>query len=210
MKQYSTIFLDWHNTLSYSKFWGQWEGINHQQKNNLFSKVVLALFSLPQETINNWMRGQYTTEQIIASVAKSTHLPYQFLLREFIQSCEKLEYSSPEIPRLIKQLRTTGKRVIIATDNMDCFTRWTIPALQLDTHFDDILNSYERKALKADIDGNGESLFFQNYNTRGSLLLDDRLEVGTIVKKSNIDFLHVTQENNLEKHLQELLRYACY
>lgn len=157
------------------------------------------------------MRGKYTTEEIVQYVADHTKQDYGLLLREFIQSCEQMEYSSPHIPQLIKKLQTKGIRVVIATDNMDSFTRWTAPAMKLDKLFDGILNSYDLKVLKNDTDKKGESLFFKKFikenrlNPQDCVLIDDGLETELILKKSGIDFLLVNKEKELEKHLREFL-----
>ena len=209
MKHYSTIFLDWNSTLSYSKFWGHWQRESNPY-NNIFNNIQSTLFSISSAKIKDWMRGKYSTEQIVEFVAKHTEQNYKLLLSEFIKSCQQMEYSSFHIPQLIKQLRAKGIKVLIATDNVDSFTRWTVPALKLDILFDDILNSYNLRVLKTDIDEKGESLFFKkglkkNFNFKGSVLIDDNLDVKSIVKKSNIDFLYITKENELERHLEKLL-----
>jgi len=156
------------------------------------------------------MRGKYTSEQIIEFIAKNTQQDYQLLLNEFIKSCQEMKYVSPRIPQLIKKLRKKGIKVVIATDNMDSFTRWTVPALRLDVLFDDVLNSYNLKVLKTDSDDKGESIFFKNlnknYTIKNSLLIDDLLDVKPIIKSLKIDFLHVTKESELQDHLKTLLQ----
>ena len=78
MKQYATIFLDWNKTLSHSKFWGHWQEINHPH-NHIFKNIQSTLFGISSERINDWMRGKYTTEQIIDYVSKQTHQNYHLL-----------------------------------------------------------------------------------------------------------------------------------
>jgi FMN phosphatase YigB (HAD superfamily) len=84
-----------------------------------------------------------------------------------------------DIPEMIAQLRAKGLKVVLATDNMDTFHRWTVPSLQLMSLFDDILSSFQLKALKSDCGAEGRSLFFAHYLQthsihRGeSLVLDD-------------------------------------
>jgi FMN phosphatase YigB (HAD superfamily) len=208
VKRYSTVFLDWNKTLSHSRFWGHWQDINHPH-NHIFKNIQAILFSNPSDPINDWMRGKYNTEQIIDFLATTTHQDYQLLLSEFIKSCQEMKYSTSQIPLLVKRLRAKGVKVIIATDNMDSFTRWTVPALQLDKVFDDVLNSYDLHVLKTDTDNNGESKFFKSEyivdHLSKNLLIDDILNMEQIVKKSKIDFLHVTQETKLEKYLEQLL-----
>lgn len=125
------------------------------------------------------MRGAYSTEEVISLLAKELRLETSFLLNEFIQSCQSMEFASPKIVSLALALRKKGLKVNVATDNMDCFTRWTAPALKLDEIFDDILNSFNLRALKTDRGKNGQSLFFSQYfldngiNPNRSILIDD-------------------------------------
>ncbi|MGI8486271.1 MAG: hypothetical protein ACR2OU_18680 [Thermomicrobiales bacterium] len=60
-------------------------------------------------------------------------------------------------------LGARGVCVRIATDNVDSFTRWTVPALGLDRHDDVILNSAELGVMKGDRRQDGSSEFFSNF-----------------------------------------------
>lgn len=210
MKNFSTIFLDWNKTLSHSKFWGHWQKKNHQH-HHIFKDIQSSFFSISSLRIRDWMRGKYTTEELVQYVAEHTKQNYDLLLKEFIQSCEQMEYSSPYIPNLIKQLQAKGMKVVIATDNMDSFTRWTVPSMKLNKLFDGILNSYNLKVLKTDTDDKGESLFFKKFleentlNPKNCVLIDDNLDIEPIMKKSKINFLHANKEKELEKHLLLIL-----
>lgn len=70
---------------------------------------------------------------------------------------------------------------MIATDNMDTFERFTIPAMKLNELFDDFLISHSLKVLKEDIQENSIS-FFDEYLNKNKLtyqetvLLDDCIE----------------------------------
>lgn len=57
-----------------------------------------------------------------------------------------------ETLELIEAVRSKY-RVIFLTDNMDCFDRFTIPALNLESYFDQIINSYNHGVTKADANG---------------------------------------------------------
>lgn len=209
MKKYSNIFLDWGKTLSNTMFWEQWRHGN-EKKRQMFLKIQTSIFATSNNKIRDWMRGKYRSEEIIRYIADATEQDYHLLLNDFILSCKEMEYSSREIPGLIRNLRGMGVRVNIATDNMDCFARWTIPALNLDKHFDNILNSYDLEALKTDTDKNGKSKFFtkgeeRDIDINNSILLDDNKAIEPIIKRQNIDFRLITGEQTLEKHLKQLL-----
>jgi FMN phosphatase YigB (HAD superfamily) len=59
----------------------------------------------------------------------------------------------------VRAIRRSGVLVALATDNMDTFTRWTVPALGLGTLFDAILDSASLGTLKDDLT-DGQSRFF--------------------------------------------------
>ena len=127
-------------------------------------------------------------------------------------SCQQMRLVSDAIPDLMTRLRTYGLRIVIATDNMDTFHRWTVPSLRLHTLFDDILSSWQQRALKADKDDDGRSRFFAGYLQayqigRGqSLLLDDGDEdVGNIIRQFGIDYQHVEPGRGLVPALQALV-----
>ncbi len=67
------------------------------------------------------------------------------------------------------------RKCVIATDNMDTFTRFTVPALRLSEHFDGILNSFERGVLKQDIDEQNPDRipFFDEYLREYNLQCED-------------------------------------
>jgi hypothetical protein len=102
--------------------------------------------------------------------------------------------------------------VVIATDNMDTFHRWTVPGLRLHTLFDDVLNSWQLRALKEDVGQDGRSLFFANYLRahgigRGeSLLLDDCDERSAkTIRQYGVDCQHIEPGKGLAPALRELL-----
>jgi FMN phosphatase YigB (HAD superfamily) len=112
---------------------------------------------------------------------------------------------------LVTALRSKGIKVVIATDNMDTFHRWTVPSLRLDSYFDHILSSFELRALKADTDEQGRSLFFTSYlksnaiDPGESLLLDDSDEAfGQIIRQAGIDY-QCLKPGNIEGALQTIL-----
>lgn len=175
------IFIDWDGTLSVSKFWEQFEQPDHPL-NLYFSKIQAALFSPSAplaEMRDAWGRGSYSAEQIVNELSKIIALDQDTILRELRESCQSMVFVTNEIPTLIQQIRSKGPKVVIATDNMDTFSRWTTPALKLSEHFDGVLNSANVKALKSDLDPSGNSLFFKDYleenhlSPQECLIIDD-------------------------------------
>ena len=154
-KKQKVIFIDWQGTLSPTNFWGHLEKSEKQADRDLFRLWADTVFINHKDQIVPWMKGRYTSEDILSMAAEETQTNFDTLLKEFIIGCEKMEYSSPGIPDLVKNLRNKQIIVCIATNNMDSFTRWTVPAMELDSLFDEILNSFYLKALKHDLDKNG-------------------------------------------------------
>ncbi|MAG59732.1 hypothetical protein CMO96_03005 [Candidatus Woesebacteria bacterium] len=104
---------------------------------------------------------------------------------------------SEEIPTLVKKLRGKKVKVVIATDNMDSFTRWTAPALNLKPIFDEILSSHELKVTKSAFGKNGESLFFKDYFRKNNIkpqetvLIDDGEDKENRLGRLGIDYRRI-------------------
>lgn len=201
---YKVVFVDWDGTLSKSKFWGRWAGTPRYQQ------IQETLFRDGHSLLQDWMRGQISYKDIVRYVADRTGIPYKALEDELRYSSENMSYIESSVIKQIQELRANSIKVVIATDNMDTFQRWTVPALRLDALFDGILASNTQHALKTDFTGDGvNSTFFSRYLSQnlakpsGMVLIDDNL--GTkIVERAGIDFLHVTEATPLSYHLANI------
>lgn len=159
------------------------------------------------------MRGVLTSEEVVDVVCQKTQLNPSSVLSELMLSCRQMQFVSPAIPQYISDLRAKGVTIVVATDNMDTFVRWTVPSLRLEMVFDDILCSSEVQGLKSDVDEAGRSVFFANYLHdhhigRGeSLLLDDGEEhFGNIIRQFGIEYQHVEPKVGLVPALQAVLK----
>jgi FMN phosphatase YigB (HAD superfamily) len=125
------------------------------------------------------MKGSVTSEEVIYAMSEKLSLEYHLVWQEFIRGCQSMQLVSEEIISLISQIRAMGVKVVIATNNTDSFSRWTVPSLKLHEVFDAILNSADVKGLKWDVDEKGQSLFFADFLQRQGLhpgesaLIDD-------------------------------------
>lgn len=202
------VFIDWHLTLSKSIFWEHLATAEPAR----YGRLRQSLFVTLRERHTAWMRGAWTTEQMMACVSAETGLSYDFVFDEFVTSCQTMTFIAPEAPGLLAALRRRGVRLAIATDNMDCFTRFTVPALRLPALFDHVLNSFDLKALKEDFDASGRSLFFQDYLlARGlapqqCLLIDDSRPTPEIAARIGFEYRLITAEQTLAHHLHGLLQ----
>lgn len=170
------------------------------------------MFINHKDKIIPWMKGGYTSEDMLSLVAEETQTDFNNLLKEFIIGCQKMEYCSPSIPNLVKNLKDKQIIVCIATNNMDSFTRWTVPAMKLDSLFDEILNSFYLKALKHDLDENGQTLFFKKFFNKfkvikpeNCIFIDDGEDKMGIIGKLGIDYRKINVSSALEQELLKIL-----
>lgn len=207
---YKVVFIDWYNTLSSSRFWSRLEDPKHPNY-DYFLKIQPILFSDQSNIILPWMRGQLTSEEVVDQISDKTGTPKDLIMSELIYSCKNLEFISENSLDLIKSLRKAGLKVVIATDNMDTFMRWTVPSLKLRNIFDGILDSFNLKALKQDFGDNSESLFFSNYLKENlvlpgeSVLIDDSMEIDNKIQNIGIEYMRIVP-GGLDEALRKILK----
>lgn len=166
------VFIDWNRTLSYSLFWEHLNDGGHP--NNKYHKdIVQWLFVDNKDLINPWMRGTITVDEIIRRMSEDTLIDRSLIHDELELSCKNMSLCSPDLENLIKDLRSQGITVVIATDNMDTFRKYTVPALKLNKLFDDILISSELGALKDDKEPSNSIGFFDDYLSQKGLGYED-------------------------------------
>lgn len=207
------VFIDWHNTLCNYKFFWHLEKSDNKSQNELFKITTDSLFVKNTSLclIPDWLRGKYTSEQIFKDLSKNISVDFDIIFNEFVKSYKDMELISPNIPNLIKKLKRKGIKFYLATDNMDSFERWVVPELKLDKLFDGILNSYNLKALKMDVDEDGNSLFFKDILKKNgvipseTILFDDSEDKDERLAKYGINYIRINEDNNLESNLLKLL-----
>ncbi|KKQ85201.1 MAG: hypothetical protein UT08_C0009G0035 [Candidatus Woesebacteria bacterium GW2011_GWB1_38_8] len=205
------VLIDWNGTLSPTNFWSHLEKSEKKSQRGFFKLWTDSLFINHKDKIVPWMRGEFTSEDIISLVSKDTNTGFNTILREFVIGCKLMEYSSPNIPKLVKDLRDKKVIVTIATNNMDCLTRWTVPFMKLDSLFDEILNSYYLKALKHDLDVKGKALFFKDFFCKyaiepsNCIFIDDGEDKMNVISNLGIDFRKIGADKTLEQELRKIL-----
>jgi FMN phosphatase YigB (HAD superfamily) len=208
-KDIKVVFIDWYGTLSVSKFWYQFE--NPEHKYHAYSARLDAVIrSQGTQIVKPWMKGELSSEAAIRKIAKAANISYDFLYAEFVRSVSTMKLVSGALA-LVERIRSQGVAVAIATDNMDSFTRWTVPTLNLRQNFDYILNSSSLKCLKAEKSTEGESLFFSRFIRDHALypnqcmLLDDSLTIGPVVESYGMKYVSVEFGVGLVSVLTDLL-----
>ncbi|MFH1254520.1 MAG: hypothetical protein V1646_03755 [bacterium] len=194
------IFIDWDGTLSSSKFWEE-----RIKTDNNFAQIVKDFFALDKELISDWMNGRKTSEEINKIINQRSGLDENELWQIFITSCQRMEIE-PEALNLIQTIRTKHT-VILATDNMDCFTRFTVPALKLNEKFDLIINSADIGYQKKDTNG---KLFidctkkFNILNMSDAYLIDDSAKTCELFKQLGGNSLKVNNIGDTITYLKML------
>ena len=204
------IFLDWNKTLSYSLFWGHLSDSSHSN-NYIVDPVIDWLFNKNQKIIDDWMRGKYSAEEICTMISNETKIDYKIIFDELVASCQNMEFCDPTITSLLHSIKLKGIKVVVATDNMDTFRRFTVPSLKLESLFDDLLISSEIGAMKGDYDGNN-SAFFQTYMEKNGLsfsetiLLDDCANKMDICRSIGLPYININSPEQIVEVLQEFAK----
>ncbi len=154
------LLLDYDGTICFDRFWRSVDAA-------LFAQIQVHLFGADRHMLTTWMRGQLTSEEINQFLALKTNVSYQKLWETFVNDCRTMRVE-PQHLQKVRNLRSRFAAVLM-TDNMDCFSRFTVPALQLDHSFDAILNSADHGQLKSDDSG---SLFSQTAQIYGNAMRD--------------------------------------
>lgn len=210
--KYKTIFIDWHGTLSDSRFWDRWA--NDPSKQKLHKLAQHALFESEEGILvaKDWMRGLRSVDNVMQYLHDVTGIALADMKDELQYTSENMVFINPDVVQRIEALRAKGVKVVIASDNMDTFRLWTIPALGLEDMFDGILTSDTQGALKSEVNADGFSQFFGHYLQQHKLqpgeavLIDDNDSLRS-VESLGIDFLHVNAAASLVHHLDDLLEY---
>jgi FMN phosphatase YigB (HAD superfamily) len=150
------VFIDWHNTLSTSLFWQHRPGCRLSASDS--ARVGSFVFSRG-ELVQQWMRGAMAAEDVCILAARRLGLRAEDLLADLEHNCRAMKFHDAACVGAIAAMRAQRIRVVVATDNMDVFSRWTVPALHLGGIFDAILNSASLGVLKSDL-ADGQSRFF--------------------------------------------------
>ena len=135
------LFLDWDGTLCFDYFWR-----SLTSKNERIREAVNFLFLEEKDLVNDWMRGGFSSEEINAKISKKSGCSFGELWSSFVHDCQTMTFDS-RLRESLSKLKQDSKLVLI-TGNMDCFRRFTIPALKLDDFFDDMVISCEVGYLK--------------------------------------------------------------
>ena len=172
-KPQKIVFVDFYGILSNTRFWFSVENSDHRLYEDLL-KIQDFLFVQNRPLLDDWMRGQYTSEDIHNLLVEKFGINFEEWFHIFVEDCKKIEVSTKILEKL-QELPANYLRIMV-TDNMDSFDRFFLPESKIlrDT-FDEINNSFYVKKLKSDRDG---ELFLDILNNHGvpienCILIDD-------------------------------------
>ncbi len=191
------LFVDFDGTICLERYWRSLPKSEHEGIQELLFRNDTAM-------VHDWMRGQYTAEEINQFAAKELGLDYDYLWNLFVDDCKTMHVSKDVLQR-IKNLSDSYITILI-TGNMDSFTRFTVPELSLEDYFDEISNSYYEGRHKTDDGGQLFSKFTDKHNTLISecVLLDDSDSVCALFNQLGGTAMQVSINVPVEQHLETL------
>lgn len=195
------IFIDWDGTLCWSRFW---ESLIKSDPD--FTKIVDHFFIHKKKIIIDWMKGKINSEEINKVISKKSGLSEDMLWRIFVSDCKNMKIDSDAV-MLIKKIRKKYP-VILVTGNMDCFTRFTVPALGLNKLFDLIINSADIGYLKTEYNG---KIFidclkqFNINNMSDAYLLEDSEKTCIMFNQLGGNIMKVNRKEDTINHLKNIL-----
>lgn len=200
------IFIDWHGTLSCSMFWEDLQ-LSHP---DIFEQIQRILFKADNTIIMDWMRGELSVNDVLDYLVDNGIKDRSLIEISLQESCKNITFIDPHNLKLIQKLRSQGYLCVLATDNMDVFSKYTVPAYRLDTYFDDIINSSHVGALKKEYDEKEEFLFFSKFLKKHNLdisqavLIDDNVKDQNHFEQMGLSFLPVNAVYSLRTHLEDI------
>ena len=167
------LFIDFYGTLNSGKFWSSLDEPTHPWHGRR-RPIEAFLFRDNAPLVDDWMRGKHTSEDIHHIIASEFQLDFKMLFEIFKNDCQKLFIEQRHLAA-IEKLKSKYT-VILSTDNMDSFDRFTLPAQpRVAKVFDAIHNSFNWRMLKLDNDGTyfKQALAEAGADFRDCILIDD-------------------------------------
>jgi len=191
------LFVDFDGTLCHDRFW---RSLPEEQ----YKKVQVLLFEEEKSYAEEWMKGRRTAEEVNMFLAEKLGIPFQALWTVFVKDAETMRVSE-EVLETIGSLRDTYTTILI-TVNMDSFSRFTVPALKLDSYFDAISNSYHEGKFKSDNGGEIFKEYLEKYSAPGesSILIDDSPSACETFRSLGGITCQATAEKDITFHLKTL------
>jgi FMN phosphatase YigB (HAD superfamily) len=191
------LFCDFDGVLCDDRYW-------RSLSVSEFEKIQKLLFQNDTSLVHDWMRGKYTSEEINQIVSHEIGIPYEKLWEVFVTDCLTMQVPKNYLQNL-NALRSSYT-VLLITGNMDSFNRFTVPELQLDIYFDEIVNSFYEGMNKTDDKGALFLKYADKYDVAISdcVVFDDSPNVCNVFLELGGVSCVVTKDKDLGYYLDRL------
>ncbi len=188
------LFVDFDGTICHDRYWRSLTVAKHNELQRL-------LFENDTTLVNDWMYGKYTAEEVNQIAAEKIGMSFKNLWVLFVNDCSTMVVPQ-KVLEIFSELRDRYT-VMLITGNMDSFSRFTVPALNLERYFDHISNSYYEGKHKTD---NGGEIFIEYAGKYGVTLkecavFDDSKDACALFEELGGNVHHVTREYDITHYL---------
>jgi FMN phosphatase YigB (HAD superfamily) len=172
------LFVDWHGVLSKAPLWHSIRAnFRHPFRARLEPKTA-ELFGTQWQTVEAWMRGRHTTEEIVnlLAIEQPQSANNDYFIRKLYHDCRTMPLHKPLIEAL--HSLSASWNVVIATDNMDCLVTMARQRRDIRSFSDDLISSSDVGVLKAEspVQFFGAWLEIHGLTFSDAVLLDDGRE----------------------------------
>ncbi len=198
-KNKNILFIDFNWVISYKNFWHSLE----IKDNNTYKSINNYLFKENINIVKDWMVWKFSSSEICKYISNNLNLDYEYIYNTLVEDCKKIDLSE-NILNLLKKLKK-HYYIVLVTDNMDCFSRYTLKYnREYFKIFDWIFNSSEHWFFKNDIYNH----YLNKYNSQINLsyLIDDSIRNCESFKKIWWNTLNLKWEDDVVKWLKKLLK----
>jgi hypothetical protein len=117
------IFSDWHGVLSRDPFWVSIRGSATHPLHDQLEAGMAGVFASERGIANEWMTGLMSSSQVIAEMGIQLDKRFRddFLSRRLDLDCARMGVNA-DLFDVLRVMRAEAM-VVVATDNMDCFSR---------------------------------------------------------------------------------------
>ena len=192
------LLIDFDGTLCHDRFWRSLEPAENREA------VQRFVFAENKELVGEWMKGKLSSEEVNHLVADRLQIDYQSLWYTFVSDCTAMKVDAADLKRIAILKKTYN--VILITDNMDSFERFTVQALKLKDHFDVIISSSSEGVFKNEDGGALIRIALERAGSaaRGSVFIDNSPKTCALFDEMRGRSLLVTKESPLS-HWLDLL-----
>jgi FMN phosphatase YigB (HAD superfamily) len=169
------VFVDWHGVLCDAVFWQSITRSDRHQRRRHLDDAVSGFFGKRFEDALGWMRGEIDAWSVVSMLGRwdDRRCKEDFLFRRLHEDCRRMRPRDDLLHALAGLPPLT--LIVIATDNMDCFSA-SLPAIRaLRGRFHAVLCSSDLGVLKAEDPSRffGELLTQNGLTPDRALLIDD-------------------------------------